>query len=207
MSPHRDHDDDSPNEALVAALEAHARGLGGPADVHSALAASRLLIPVVEHESGGVSHLTSVTVTDVDGEPVMLAFTSESALRSWDSHARPVPVPTRSAAEAALANGATSVVIDIAGPVSFAVDAPGLRSLASGWRDHGTWPAAGHASSADEDDTSVETPVATSEPVDTGTNPVGAVRNLVAQRLMPTTIAVATRVWGAVQRVSRIGSR
>ncbi|WP_162606088.1 hypothetical protein, partial [Jiangella aurantiaca] len=30
--------------------------------------------------------------------------------------------------------------IDLAGPIMFAVDAPGLRSLAAGWRPLGPWP-------------------------------------------------------------------
>lgn len=140
------------NPALAAALAAHERGVGGPADVLSALAASRLLIPVVEKPTGGTAHLTSVTVTDSEGRVGMLAFTCTDALKRWDVRARPVPVPTRSAAEAALANGAESLVIDTAGPVSFAVDAPGLRSLAAGWRAHGAWPAAGGVESGGEPD-------------------------------------------------------
>ncbi|HEY9411728.1 MAG TPA: SseB family protein [Jiangellaceae bacterium] len=168
-------DDGGADPGVVAALNAHERGDGGVADVLSALASSRLLVPVVavldelEDEptapadapaetappaADGLraeksSHMATVSTMGRDGRRGMLAFTSVESLRRWDAAARPVPVATRSAAEAALADGAEALVIDLAGPVVFAVDAPELRSLASGWRAHGAWAGAGRAAPAE----------------------------------------------------------
>lgn len=170
-----DGDDGGADPGVVAALNAHERGDGGAADVLSALASSRLLVPVVavldelEDEPPAPagttaedtslaanalraeksSHMATVSTTGRDGRRGMLAFTSVESLRRWDTAARPVPVATRSAAEAALADGAEALVIDLAGPVVFAVDAPELRSLASGWRAHGAWAGAGRAAPAE----------------------------------------------------------
>lgn len=149
-------DDGIADPTVVAALTAHGTGDGGAADVLNALANSRLLVPVVavldeldETAADEVpltaeksSHMATVSTTGRDGRRGMLAFTSIEAMRRWDAEARPVPVATRSAAEAALADGAEALVIDLAGPVVFAVDAPDLRTLASGWRTLGPWPGA-----------------------------------------------------------------
>jgi hypothetical protein len=214
--PHRDLGGESANPALLAALDAHANGAGGAADVLSALAASRLLIPVLEQESRGVSHLESVMITADDGGPAMPAFTSEATLRRWDSRARPVPVPMRSAAEAALASGAGSLVIDVAGPVTFAVDPQDLRSLAAGWRPHGVWPAAGPTTGGEPESANAQsagTSPASSAVVDNaGRRLKHTARELivrpVVQRVVPATATAVARVWNAVhQRVSRIGTR
>lgn len=138
LPPQRpDRDDGGPNPLLVAALTAHRNGDGGPADVVAALASSRLLIPVLAVDPQ--SHLSSVTTTDSSGKTGMLAFTCVDALRRWDPRARPVPIPTRSAAEAALANGSERLIIDVAGPADFTVEVRHLRSLAAGWRPVDAW--------------------------------------------------------------------
>ncbi|WP_158564188.1 SseB family protein [Jiangella anatolica] len=140
-------DDGAADPRLAAALAAYDRGEGGSAGVLAALAAGRLLIPVVAvpesaDETGAEKETAMATVltTGRDGRRGLLAFTCVESMRRWDPAARPSPVPTRAAAEAALADGAQALVIDLAGPVMFAVDAAGLRSLASGWRPLGTWP-------------------------------------------------------------------
>jgi hypothetical protein len=140
-------DDGSADPRIVAALAAYDRGEGGSADVLAALAAGRLLIPVVAvaesvDATGAEKETAMATVltTGRDGRQGLLAFTCVESLHRWNPSARPSPVPTRSAAEAALADGAEALVIDLAGPVTFAVDAPDLRSLASGWRPLGPWP-------------------------------------------------------------------
>ncbi|MGH8826476.1 MAG: hypothetical protein ACRDVZ_02530, partial [Jiangellaceae bacterium] len=61
----------------------------------------------------------------------------------------PVPTMTRNAAEAALADGADALVVDLAGPVVFSIEAADLRSLASGWRPLGRWPGLAGAPAAD----------------------------------------------------------
>jgi hypothetical protein len=140
-------DDGSADPRIAAALAAYDRGEGGSADVLAALAAGRLLIPVVAvaesvDATGAEKETAMATVltTGRDGRRGLLAFTCVESLQRWNPAARPSPVPTRSAAEAALADGAEALVIDLAGPVTFAVDAPDLRSLASGWRPLGPWP-------------------------------------------------------------------
>lgn len=138
-------DDGSADPKVLAALGAYANGLGGSADVLAALAGGRLLVPVVAvlDEAGesadGVrmdkaSHMATVSTTGRDGRRGQLAFTSLDAMRRWNPAARPVPVTARRAAEAALADGADALVIDLAGPVTFSVDAGELRALAAGWR-------------------------------------------------------------------------
>lgn len=138
-------DDGSADPKVLAALGAYANGLGGSADVLAALAGGRLLVPVVAvlDEAGesadGVrmdkaSHMATVSTTGRDGRRGQLAFTCLEAMRRWNPAARPVPVTARRAAEAALADGADALVIDLAGPVTFSVDAGELRALAAGWR-------------------------------------------------------------------------
>ncbi len=144
-------DDGSPDPRVTAALTAYASGDGGSADVLNALAASRLLVPVVavadeeQAPATGVrvektSHMASVSTIGRDGRRGLLAFTSVETMRQWNPAARPVPVTSRRAAEAALADGADALVIDLAGAVTFAVDADELRALAAGWRPLGEEP-------------------------------------------------------------------
>lgn len=138
-------DDGSADPKVLAALDAYANGVGGSADVLAALAGGRLLVPVVAVLDGAgesadgilvdkASHMATVSTTGRDGRRGQLAFTCTSAMQQWNPAARPVPVSTRRAAEAALADGADALVIDLAGPVTFAVDAGELRALAAGWR-------------------------------------------------------------------------
>lgn len=134
-------DDGSAAPEVAAALSAYSTGAGGPADVIAALSAGRLLVPVVavldeadEDGSDKASHMATVLTTGKDGRRGLLAFTSTESMRVWNASARPVPVPTRSAAESALADGADALVVDIAGPVMFSVDTAELRALSSGWR-------------------------------------------------------------------------
>jgi hypothetical protein len=162
-------DDGSADPRIEAALAAFERGEGGAADVLAALAAGRLLVPVVpapvdaaprgeteekapvsvpsldypvvdEHQVSKHADLATVSMVGRDGRRGLLAFTSVEALARWNAQARPTPVPTRRAAEAALADGADALVIDLAGPVVFPIDDRNLRSLAAGWRPLSPWP-------------------------------------------------------------------
>ncbi|NEE01844.1 SseB family protein [Phytoactinopolyspora halotolerans] len=153
-------DDGSVDPSVAAALAAYEQGEGGPADVLAALAGGRVLVPVVavpdsaharsgeengdEAERAAAHGSTEMAVASTigrDGRRGLLAFTCVESLRRWNPQARPVPVSTRAAAESALADGADALVIDIAGPVLFSVDAEGLRALASGYRPVVTWGA------------------------------------------------------------------
>lgn len=130
-------DDGSPDPRVTAALAAYQDGSGAAADVIRALSSSRLLVPVVavldEMADDGAgeksSHMATVSTISRSGRRGLLAFTSVEAMKAWDPQARPVPVSTRAAAEAALADSADAMVIDLAGPVMFVVDAPDLRAL------------------------------------------------------------------------------
>jgi hypothetical protein len=92
----------------------------------------------VEHDDRGraldkTSDMATVLMRGRDGRTALLAFTGLDALRRWDPRARPVPVPAAGAAEAARADGASALVVDVAGPVMFVVEGDDLRSLADGF--------------------------------------------------------------------------
>jgi hypothetical protein len=130
-------DTGSADPALTAALAAYAADPAREPEVLAALARARLLVPVVaepgETEVGpdGLARdksadLASVLMRGSDGRLALLAFTGLEALQRWDPHARPVPVLARTAALAALQDGAEALLIDLAGPVRYlaAVSSP-----------------------------------------------------------------------------------
>ncbi len=69
-----------------------------------------------------------------DGRQALLAFTGLDALQAWQPVARPVPVTLDRAAETALAEGATAVLVDCAGPATLVIEGEVLASLAAGHR-------------------------------------------------------------------------
>ena len=85
------------------------------------------------------SDMAAVLMTGRDGRTALLAFTSTASLDRWaqsyaGGEARPVPVPARQAASAALQDKAAALLVDVAGPVLFVVEGEDLRSLAAGHR-------------------------------------------------------------------------
>lgn len=126
-------DTGAPDPALTAALAAYAadpQAEEAEAAVLAALAGARLLVPVVatlgEAEVGpdGLvrdksADMATVLMRGADGRLALLAFTGLPALHRWDPEARPVPVPARTAALAALQDGAEALLIDAAGPVTY----------------------------------------------------------------------------------------
>src|SRR5215467_14950562 len=118
-------------------------GRGSEHAVLAVLAASRLLVPVVvvpaEAEPAGPggprregsSEMALPTVIGSDGRAALPAFTSAASLARWRPGARPVPVPAAQVWQSG-AKDASAVVIDIAGPVPFAVDGARLAALAQG---------------------------------------------------------------------------
>lgn len=123
---------------VAAALDAYARGAGSEHDALTAIAGSRLLVPVVavlteETEAGTEkeSEMALPTLIGNDGRKAVIAFTGTQALRRWREDARPVPVPAARVCEAALSEEAAAVVIDVAGPVPLAVEGARLRALAA----------------------------------------------------------------------------
>jgi hypothetical protein len=135
--------------ALRSMLSAYAKGGARDREVLSALGAARLLVPVValavESETGP-SGLTRDKRSEValpimigdDGRRGVLAFTSVDTLHSWRRDARPVPAYAGEACQAVLDEGADALVIDVAGPVTYAVQGHFLRTFA----EHGHVPEA-----------------------------------------------------------------
>lgn len=117
--------------------------LGGGCDSEEqmlrALASSRLLVPVMamadeiaEDGTDKSSHMAVVSMVNAAGEKGLLAFTGLDSMAAWNPEARPVPVPARAAAEAALADGAQALVIDVAGPARVVLPAEMLPGLLTG---------------------------------------------------------------------------
>jgi hypothetical protein len=132
--------------ALASALTAYDRA---PDQLHhptlAVLQDARLLVPVVailgevEQDEQGrrrekTSDMAAVLLTGQDGRTALLAFTCTEALRRWSPDARPVPVTARTAARAAVQDGADALVVDVSGPVLLAVEGDDLRALAAGYR-------------------------------------------------------------------------
>jgi hypothetical protein len=130
---------------LARALEVFDRS-PGDGEAHRAvltrLQGSRLLVPVVallgevEHDEHGRAHektsdMAAVLMKGRDGRTALLAFTSAETLGQWDPQARPVPVTARQAAQAAIQDQASALLIDVAGPVMFVVEGADLRALAT----------------------------------------------------------------------------
>lgn len=147
-------DDGSADPALATALQEYDADRASYPAVLAALAGARVLVPVVallgEVEVGedGLardksSDMAAVLMTGADGRQALLAFSSTDTLTRWDSEARPVPVSARLAAATAVQEGAHALVVDIAGPVTFAVEDDDLHRVAAGWRpvrlDDGAW--------------------------------------------------------------------
>jgi hypothetical protein len=135
-------DDGAAEPAVVAALTAYAAGQGSEHAALTALARSRLLVPVVavpvgeqaEADDQGGEESTEMalpTMVAQDGSRAILAFTCLEALQRWRSDARPVPVPAASAWLAGTQE-ADAVVVDVAGPITLAVDGARLAALAAG---------------------------------------------------------------------------
>jgi len=128
---------------VAAALGAFAAGHGSEHAALAALAGARLLVPVVAMlaeatpaEGRGLrrekaSEMALPTLLGSDGRRAVLAFTCLPALTGWRPDARPVPVTGRQVWQAG-AEEANAVVIDVAGPVPFAVDGARLAALAEG---------------------------------------------------------------------------
>ena len=137
-------DHGEPGAALAAALAAYDAGTGTHVDALAAVRESRLLVPVVavlgdvEVDQSGLAHdktsdMATVLLQGADGRLALLAFSGLPALQAWDPQARPVPVTARTAALAALQDGAAAIVVDVAGPASFVVEGQDLEGLAHGW--------------------------------------------------------------------------
>ena len=131
-------DDGTADPRVTEALAAYHVGEGSEQDALAALAAARLLVPVVAVLADGSaadgdknSEMVLPTLIGQDGRPAVLAFTGLDALARWRPNARPVPAESDRVWRAAVADGC-AVVIDVAGPVPLAVEGTRLAALAAG---------------------------------------------------------------------------
>lgn len=125
--------------AVTAALAAYAAGTAAEHAVLTAVAASRLLVPVVavlaEANDDGTEKETEMalpTLIGNDGRKAVIAFTGTGTIKRWRADARPVPVPAPSLWPAVAAEQADAVVVDVAGPVPLVIEGARLRALANG---------------------------------------------------------------------------
>jgi hypothetical protein len=132
------HDHGDADQRVTAALAAYQAGRGSEQAALAALAAARLLVPVVAVLADGSaaegdknSEMVLPTLIGNDGRPAVLAFTGVDALARWRRNARPVPAEAIRVWQAAAADGC-AVVIDVAGPVPLAVEGARLAALAGG---------------------------------------------------------------------------
>jgi hypothetical protein len=138
-------DDGSADPAAAAALSAFAAGAGSEHAALLALAAARLLVPVLAEAApaaagprpgpagGGEksSDLALPTLVGQDGRRALPAFTSLETLARWQPSARPMPADAALVWRAA-AEDSGAVIIDVAGPVPLAVEGARLAALAAG---------------------------------------------------------------------------
>ena len=137
-------DEGTADLAVTAALQEHGAAPDDPGLRHRALAAlqlARLLVPVVASSSGHVGEdhdkeadMSAVLMQSRSGRTALLAFTGLPTLTAWNPEARPVPLTAGDAAKGAIQNGAEALLVDVAGPVLFAVEGGDLTSLAAGHR-------------------------------------------------------------------------
>ncbi|MEU1377223.1 SseB family protein [Streptomyces triculaminicus] len=136
-------DDGSADPALTEALAAWAADRSAEGRVLAALPGARLLVPVVavlgEVETGPdglrrekTSDMAVPTLQAPDGRRALPAFTSTESLARWRADARPVAVPLHQALQAAAHEKADTIVIDLAGPVTYPLTGPALLALAEG---------------------------------------------------------------------------
>ncbi len=135
-------DNGAPDPRVAAALAAYQAGQESEQATLTALAAARLLVPVVAVLADGSaadpsaanrdknSEMVLPTLIGRDGRPAVLAFTSVDTLARWRANARPVPAEADRVCRAAVADGC-AVVIDVAGPVPLAVEGARLQALAA----------------------------------------------------------------------------
>lgn len=150
VSPAGPPDDGTADPYLEQVLARHAAGAARLGAVVDALRGCRLLIPLMQvsadqlasegrpHEGdtdpcGSAGQAVAVvTMTDREGRPLALAFSSVENLQSWRPDARPLPRSARDVAAAALASGAGSLLIDAGGPATALLRGAWLARVAAG---------------------------------------------------------------------------
>ena len=114
---------------FAAALSA-----GDRARVLILLPSVRLLVPVVAMPAdlgpaSGEAEMAVATLVNAGGQRALPVFTALATLAEWRPDARPVPMPGARVVAAAVGEGYDGVVIDVAGPATFTVQADELLRL------------------------------------------------------------------------------
>jgi len=137
-------DDGSCDPLLAAALEAYSRGDGTVAEVVTALAGTRVLVPVLAElesadvvEAGGHRHTIDkeasagiVALRAPDGRTALPVFSSVASMAAWRAEARPVPSAVARAALSAVTEQWDLIVLDPGGPTTVLVPRPAVWALA-----------------------------------------------------------------------------
>jgi hypothetical protein len=97
-----------------------AEALGDDAAVFAVYGEVRVFVPIVAilgelatDGSDKSADMAAVFMTGADGRKALLTFSSVAALEAWNPVARPVPVWGREAAQAALDEGASALLLDL----------------------------------------------------------------------------------------------
>jgi len=97
-----------------------AEAVGDDARVFAVYGEVRVFVPIVAtlgevatDGSDKSADMAAVFMTGADGRKALLTFSSVATLERWNPAARPVPVWGRAAAEAALAEGASALLLDL----------------------------------------------------------------------------------------------
>jgi SseB protein N-terminal domain len=94
----------------------------GEVGLLAAVADARLIVPVVAARSAGdpgepkeprSADMAMVTLTSPDGQRALPVFSSVTALRAWDPSARPSPVTSAAAAQAAVSERCDVLLLDV----------------------------------------------------------------------------------------------
>ncbi|MGH3313181.1 MAG: SseB family protein, partial [Streptomyces sp.] len=120
-------DDGSADPALAEALASWRADPTAPTAeqrVLAALAGVRLLVPVVAVLGEGARHektseMAVPTLTAPGGRRALPVFTSTATLARWRADARPVAVRPPQVLRALAQEGADTLVLDLAGPVTY----------------------------------------------------------------------------------------
>lgn len=108
----------------------------------AALCTSRLLMPIVASGDESMAgpdaqrhaEMAAVKLTGASGEQALLAFTGIDSLTAWQGDACPVPCTLDDLAATVGESGASHLLLDVAGPVPYAIGPELVAELAQGHR-------------------------------------------------------------------------
>lgn len=98
----------------------------------SAIAATRLLVPLVSKEIDDLTEMVQVTFHSNDGRKACLAFTSIEELHQFNSQARPFVKQSSTLAREVLEQNLDGIIIDISSDHRIALTLSEIASLAQG---------------------------------------------------------------------------